>query len=129
MLIKGLPSWKPGRLAQSSQRSWVRYPVWPHTFVSPSADLRGTVVNYWRKYVHEALVNRLAGLSLPRKSVVRLTHRPDMTLYVYRGCKTTKQQQQKILNGSYFEGNNWLPIRAALNEIETIFLITNYLRC
>ena len=32
------------------------------------------------KYVHEVLVNRLGGLSLPRKSVVRLTDRPDMTL-------------------------------------------------
>ena len=43
-------------------------------------------------YVHEVLVNRLGGLSLPRKSVVRLTDRPDMTLDVYRGRKTTKQQ-------------------------------------
>ena len=43
---------------------------------------------------HEVLVNRLGGLSLPRKSVVRLTDRPDMTLDVYRGRKTIKQQQQ-----------------------------------
>ena len=49
--------------------------------------------SYWRKYVHEVLVNRLGGLSLPRKSVVRLTDRPDMTLDVYRGRKTTIQQQ------------------------------------
>ena len=40
--------------------------------------------------MHKLLVNRL-GLSLPRKSVVRLTDRPDMTLHVYRGCKTTIQ--------------------------------------
>ena len=46
-------------------------------------------------YVHEVLVNRLGGLSLPRKSVVRLTDRPDMTLDVYRGRKTTIQQQQE----------------------------------
>ena len=39
--------------------------------------------------------NRLGGLSLPRKSVVRLTDRPDMTLDVYRGRKTTTQQQQQ----------------------------------
>ena len=39
--------------------------------------------------MHEVLVNRLGGLSLPRKSVVRLTDRPDMTLDVYRGRKTT----------------------------------------
>ena len=44
--------------------------------------------------MHEVLVNRLAGLSLPRKSVVRLTDRPDMTSDVYRGLKTTMQQQQ-----------------------------------
>ena len=35
--------------------------------------------------MHEVLVNRLGGLSLPRKSVVRLTDRPNMTLDVYRG--------------------------------------------
>ena len=43
--------------------------------------------------MHEVLVNRLGGLSLPRKSVVRLTDRPDMTLDVYRGRRTTIQQQ------------------------------------
>ena len=42
--------------------------------------------------VHEVLVNRLGGLSLPRKNVVRLTDRPDMTLDVYRVHKTTQQQ-------------------------------------
>ena len=47
--------------------------------------------------MHEVLVNRLGGLSLPRKSVVRLTDRPDMTLDVYRGGKTTKQPQQQTL--------------------------------
>ena len=41
--------------------------------------------------MHKVLVNRLGGLSLPRKSVVRLTDRPDMTLDVYRGRKTTIQ--------------------------------------
>ena len=44
--------------------------------------------------MHEVLINRLGGLSLPRKSVVGLTDRPDMTLDVYRGRKTTTQQQQ-----------------------------------
>ena len=42
--------------------------------------------------MHEVLVNRLGGLSLPRKSVVRLTDRPNMTLDVYRGRKTTNQR-------------------------------------
>ena len=46
--------------------------------------------------MHEVLVNHLEGQSLPRKSVVRLTDRPDMTLDVYRGHKTTIQQQQQI---------------------------------
>ena len=73
----------------------VMYPVWQHTFVSPSAFSRRAVVSYWRKYVHEVLVNRLGGLSLPRKSVFRLTDHPDMTLDVYRGRKTTMQQQQQ----------------------------------
>ena len=69
-------------------------PIWPQTFVSPSADLRGAVVSYWRKYVHEVLVNRLGGLSLPRKSVVRLSDCPDRTLDFYLGRKTSTQQQQ-----------------------------------
>ena len=46
--------------------------------------------------MHEVLVNRLGGLSLPRKSVVRLTDRPDMTLDVYRGRKTTNQQSTNL---------------------------------
>ena len=58
---------------------------------SSSAESRVTVASYWRKYVHEVLANRLGSLSLPRKSVVRLTDRPDMTLDVYRGRKTTTQ--------------------------------------
>ena len=73
--------------------SWVRYSVWPHAFVSPSADSGGAVVSYWQKYVHEVLVNCLGGLSLPRKSVVRLTDCSDMTLDVYRDVK----QQQPLL--------------------------------
>ena len=47
--------------------------------------------------MHEVLVNPLGGLSLPRKSVVRLTDRPDMTLDVYHGRKTTMQQQQQLV--------------------------------
>ena len=63
---------------------------------------RRAVVSYWRKYVHEVLVNRLGGLSLPRKSVVRLTDRPNMTLDVYRGRKTTIQ---------YNTGEMWLDLK------------------
>ena len=50
--------------------------------------------------MHEVVVNRLGGLSLPRKSVVRLTDRPDMILAVYCGRKTTMQQQQQKLRGT-----------------------------
>ena len=71
-----------------------------HTFVSAFAFSKRAVVSYWRKYVHEVLVNRLGGLSLPRKSVVRLTDRPDMTLDVYRGRKTTIHQQQQLVGQS-----------------------------
>ena len=46
--------------------------------------------------MHDVLVNCFGGLSLPRKSVVRLTDRPDMTLDVYHGRKTTTQEQQQI---------------------------------
>ena len=44
------------------------------------------------KVCARSMVNRLGGLSLPRKSVVRLTDRADMTLDVYRVRKTTIQQ-------------------------------------
>ena len=63
--------------------------------------------------MHEVLVNRLGGLSLPRKSVVRLTDRPDMTLDVYRGRKTTKQQQQYLIAHITLFNN---PMLSALTE-------------
>ena len=66
--------------------------------------------------MHEVLVNRLGGLSLPRKSVVRLTDRPDMTLDVYHGCKTTIQYNtfpdsrlkadDALDEEEHFQGNN-----------------------
>ena len=43
--------------------------------------------------MHKVLADCLVGLSLPRKSVVRLTDRPDMTLDVYHGLKPPTQQQ------------------------------------
>ena len=81
----------PGRVAQSvglqTRKSGVlgSIPGLAKYFHSPSAFSKRVVVSYWRKYVHEVLVNRSGGLSLPRKSMVRLTDRPDMTLDVYRG--------------------------------------------
>ena len=59
--------------------------------------------------MHEVLVNRLGGLSLSRKSVVRLTDRPDMTLDVYRGRKTTMQQQ------AHKNNNYWAVLRIEKN--------------
>ena len=64
--------------------------------------------------MHEVLVNRLGGLSLPRKSVVRLTDRPDMTLDVYRGRKTTMQQQSTSEIADIF--NTW-------DEIVLVFTV------
>ena len=55
--------------------------------------------------MHEVLVNCLGGLSLPRKSVVRLTDHPDMTLDVYRGRKTTNQQFPDSHFGSFYPQN------------------------
>ena len=105
-------SFRPGRVAQSvghlTRKSRVlgSIPGLATYFRFSFRFSRRAVVSYWRKYVHEVLVNRLGGLSLPRKSVVRLTDRPDMTLDVYRGRKTTMQQQQQAfisatVNGSF----------------------------
>ena len=90
----------PGRLAQSvghlTRKSGVlgSIPDLAIYFRLSFRFSRKAVVSYWRKYVHEELVNRLGGLSLLRKSVVRLTDRPDMTLDVYCGRKNTIQQMQ-----------------------------------
>ena len=94
----------PGRVAQSvghlTRKSGVlgSIPGLATYFRFSFCFSRRAVVSYWRKYVHEVLVNRLGGLSLPRKSVVRLTDRPDMTLDVYRERKTTIQQQHSFRN-------------------------------
>ena len=45
--------------------------------------------------MHEVLINRVGGISLPRESVVRLTDRSDMAK-AYRGPKTTTQQHQSV---------------------------------
>ena len=53
---------EPGRVAQSighlTRKSEVlgSIPGLATCFISPSADLRGAVVSYWRNYVHEVLV-------------------------------------------------------------------------
>ena len=45
------------------------------------------------KLCAQSTVYRLGGLGLHRKSVARSTDCPDMTIAVYHGRKTTKQQQ------------------------------------
>ena len=80
-------------------------------FFPPSAFSRRAVVSYWRKYVHEVLVNRLGGVSLPRKSVFRLTDRLDMTLDVYRGHKTTTTFAHSLsLSPTPLNHYSWLTI-------------------
>ena len=54
------------------------------------------------KVCAEVLVNRLGGLRLPRKSMVRLTDRPDMTLDVYRGRKTIQPTNQPMKRQAKF---------------------------
>ena len=49
-------------------------------------------------------VTGLGDLSLSRKSVVRLTDCPDMTLDGYHGCKATTQKQH-IAKGTEVEFN------------------------
>ena len=70
--------------------------------------------------MHEVLVNRLGGLSLPRKGVVRLTDRPDMTLDVYRGRKTTMQQcnsvsRERGLWVVWYNGYEYLGLKLGLS--------------
>ena len=45
-----------------------------------------------------------------RKSVVRSTDRPDMTLDVYRGRKTTTQQQQKSILAARINSLTHIPL-------------------
>ena len=88
--------------------------------------------------MHEELVNRLGGLSLPRKSVVRLTDRPDMTSDVYRERKTTIQQQQQYtfvtisLTKSCREKEKWIKCllywNLKLNHIEKKFTFSKEIR-
>ena len=83
---------KPGRVAQSVARL-TQEPEVPGSipgpatyFLSPSAVSGRAVVSYWRKYVHELLVNRFGGgLCLPKKKVAWLTGHPDTTVAVYLG--------------------------------------------
>ena len=73
--------------------------------------------------MHEVLVNRLEGLSLPRKSVVRLTDRPDMTLDVYRGRKTTMQCNYYNYYSSNYDSSHksWIIASTAVVILHIIY--------
>ena len=94
--------------------------VWAHTFVPPSAETRRTVVSYWRKYLHEVPVNHLGGLSLPRRSVVRFTDRPDMNIY------SIPQQYWEYFYKWKFSNRDW-QIRHKLNYF--VSLVNKILLC
>ena len=77
--------------------------------------------------MHEVLAKRL-GQSLPRKSVVRLTDSPDMTLDVYRESKTTIQPTTTTLvtigvHGQGTSSKKWFTLKRkdfALSELTLI---------
>ena len=80
--------------------------------------------------MHEVLVNRLGGLSLPRKSVVRLTDRPDMTLDVYRGRKTTNQQQNfhlDLFSAALVELAKSIPVHSLILSSHLFFCLSPFL--
>ena len=60
----------------------------PKFYIAPYDKIKHELVNL------SSNCDMKSGLSLPRKSMVRLNDRPDMTLDVYRGRKAIKQQQQ-----------------------------------
>ena len=89
----------PGLAAQSVGRL-TQDPEVPGSTPGPATYVRFSF-RFFKKgscqLLAKVLVNRLEGLSLPRKSVVRLTDCPDLTIVVYCGRKTTIQQQQQRL--------------------------------
>ena len=94
-----------GRVAQSAARL-TQEPEAPISIPGLATYFRFSI--RWGKYVHEVLLNRFGDLNLSRKSVVRLTDRPDMTLDVNRGCKTITMLKSRIKfkkakHGPYFE--------------------------
>ena len=62
----------PGRVAQSVARLTQELEV-PGSILGPATYFPFLAISYWRRYVHEALVNRLEGLILPRKSLIMIT--------------------------------------------------------
>ena len=92
----------PGRVAQSVGH------LPRKSGVLGSISGLATYFRFSFRFFKKGMVNRLGGLSLPRKSVVRLTDRPDMTLAVYRGqqqCNNNKiKGRQCLCLPLYFPG-------------------------
>ena len=86
-----------GSILRSSKtffhEDWSQNHFYGHSL--PTTDSSRTAVSYSRKAVHQVLVNH-SGLSLPRKSVVRLTDHLDMTIVVDWDVKTTKQTKRSF---------------------------------
>ena len=106
-LIHGLGSsvgcvpdwWSGGRRLEAlvRQHSFIEidHDIFSMVIISLPLIQEGKLSSYLRKNVHWVLVNRLDGLSLPRKSVVRLTDCPAMTIAVVK--------QQHNNNNSSFD--------------------------
>ena len=69
--------------------------IFPLKEFPPTADSSRAAAGGWRKDGHLVLVIGLESLSLPRKCVVRVTGRPDMTIAVYWDVK--HQYNQPII--------------------------------
>ena len=128
-----VPLLRPGRVAQSvghlTRNSEVlgSIPGLATYFRFFLADSRGAVVSYWQKPVHEVLVYRLGGLSLSRKSVVRLNDFPNMTLDVYHGRKTTTTVSQSEARSTVAQLKrylDWMNTQACRLS-QNIYVITN----
>ena len=86
----------PGSILQSCKTFFCGDWSWNHSsgHSLPIADSSKAVVSYWQKDVHQVLVNCL-GLSLPRKSVVRLTDHLVMTIVVDWDVKPLNKHTNK----------------------------------
>ena len=66
--------------------------------------------------------------TMPRKSVVRLTGRPDMTVDVYRGRKTIIQQQQqlKVYIVFQYQAGKLCPVCSKVVHVSSITFLIDF---
>ena len=79
-------------------RDWSQNHFCGHSL--PTPDSSRAAVSYWRKDVHQLLINCL-GLSLRSKSLVRLTDRLDMTIVVDWDVKWQNKQTNPHKNSGF----------------------------